>query len=204
MNTLNYYAQTDTIARKFKKEIDCNYNWSHIGRNLSINYNQYIGRHAITIGVKQHYNNGAITDNQHYLYKNRGHANNFIESIGINIGYKFDLFKSHEYLMPYVFFQSQLSNIRFKQEYERFETNSSNSIYYKTITEISEPLFVTENYVGFGLKVRLYKNLFLNQSIGGGIATFKTSEKYYQNGKLRNYNLEGCLSIKIGLIYQFK
>src|SRR5436190_22327253 len=93
MFTILSFSQKDSINHRFKKEIDINYNWSLIGRNLSINYNQYIGRHAIIIGVKQHYNNGAITDNQNYVYKNRGCATNFGESIGLNIGYKFDLLK---------------------------------------------------------------------------------------------------------------
>lgn len=203
MNALNYYSQKDSISNKFKKEIDVNYNWSQIGRNLSINYNQYFGRHALIIGVKQHYNNGVITDNQNYVYKNRGYATNFSESIGLNIGYKFDLLKHHEYLMPYLFFQSQISKIRFKETYNVLIT-SPNGYYVKTDSETSESVFTTENNFGFGLKVKLFKNIFLNQTIGGGIATFKRSEAFYSNGRLTKYDFELCTSIKIGLIYQFK
>lgn len=82
---LNCYSQTDTLYKKNKSEIDVNYNWSHIGRSLNINYSHYFGQHAIIIGIKQHYNS-VIIDNQHYYYKNRGHAENFSESIGLNIG----------------------------------------------------------------------------------------------------------------------
>lgn len=203
MNTLNYYSQIDSISNKFKKEIDVNYNWSHIGRNLSINYNQYVGRHAIIIGVKQHYNNGAITDNQNYAYKNRGYATNFSESIGLNIGYKFDLLRKNGCVMPYVFFQSQISNIRFRTTYDNPEV-WNNGLIIKTYTETSKQMFVTENYFGFGLKVKLFKNIFLNQTIGGGIATFKRSEAIYNNRRLTKYDFELCSSIKIGLIYQFK
>ena len=201
---LNSAAQIDSINRKNKKEIDVNYNWSHIGRSLNINYNHYFERHAISIGIRQHYNNGAITDNQSYFYKNRGCATNFSESIGINIGYKYDLLKKHDYLMPYLFFQSQISNIRFKRNYEYSEFQN-NVVVYNTYSEISEPLFVTENYIGFGLKVKLFKNLFLNQTIGVGIATFKgknTSGVLFN--KPINFNIEFSHSIKIGLIYQFK
>lgn len=199
---LNYFSQTDSVFRKNKNEIDVNYNWSHLGRSLNLNYNHYFGRHALSIGIRQHYNS-VITDNQNYVYKNRGYATNFSESIGLNIGYKFDLIKKHDYLMPYVFFQSQISNIRFKRIYDNPEV-WDNMLIIKRYTEISEPVFVTENYLGFGLKVRLFKNFYLNQTIGGGIATFKASEEFYQNGKLRKYNFEGCSSIRIGLIYQFK
>ena len=202
---LKNFSQKDSLRKSHKKEIDVNYNWSHIGRSLNLNYNHYFGRHALSIGVRQHYNS-VITDNQGYAYKNRGYATNFNESIGINIGYKCDLLKKSEIVIPYLFFQSQLSNIRFKTEYETYEMNvNTNSMMEKRITEISNPFFVTENYIGFGLKARLIKNLFLNQTIGGGIATFKgdnTKGKLFE--KPLNYNIEFSHSIKIGLIYQFK
>lgn len=204
MSTLNYYSQTDSITSKFKNEIDCNYNWSHIGRSLNLNFNQYFGRHALIIGIKQHYNS-LIVDDQHYVYKNRGNASNFAESIGINIGYKYDLLKKSKIVIPYLFFQSQISNIRFKNSYEIYETNSNTtSIYAKRITDLSDPFFVTENYFGFGLKVKIYKNLFLNQTIGAGIATFQgknTSSQLFK--KQINYDIEFSHSIKIGLIYKF-
>ncbi len=202
--SLNYFSQTDTAFIKNKNEIDVNYNWSHIGRSLNLNYNHYFGRHAISLGIRQHYNNGAITDNQNYVHKNRGYSTSFNESIGLNIGYKFELLRKHEYLMPYLFFQSQISNIRFKNTYEHYETNSNN-IYSSQTTEISKPVFVTENYIGIGLKVKLYKNLFLNQTIGVGIATFTGEEtKGTLFNKPINSNIEFSHSIKIGLIYQFK
>ncbi|MES2566906.1 MAG: hypothetical protein V4565_08565 [Bacteroidota bacterium] len=198
------FSQIDSTNRKNNNEIDVNYNWSHIGRSLNLNYNHYFGRHAIAIGIRQHYNNGAITDNQNYVYKNRGYATNFRESIGLNIGYKFDLLKKHKYLMPYIFFQSQISNISFKRIHENPEI-WDNTLIIQRYTETSKPLFVTENYVGFGLKVRLYNNLFLNQSIGVGIATFAgENTKGMLFNKPINFNIEFSHSIKIGLIYQFK
>ncbi len=201
---LNSFSQNDSINRKKKNEIDVNYNWSHIGRSLNLNYNHYFGRQAISIGIRQHYNNGAITDNQNYVYKNRGYSTNFKESFGLNIGYKLDLLRKHDYLMPYVFFQSQISNIRFKTTYDSPGV-WENMLIINTYTEMSEPLFVTENYIGFGLKVKLYKNLFLNQTIGVGIATFKGKDtKGMLFNKPINFNIEFSHSIKIGLIYQFK
>lgn len=198
---LKNYSQSDSIKRINKKEIDVNYNWSDIGRSLNINYNHYFGRHALTVGVKQHYNS-VITDNQSYLYKKRGYSTNFQESIGLNIGYKYDLLKKSSFFMPYLFFQSQISNIRFKNTYENIETSSS-GLYIRTISEITEPIFVTENYIGLGLKIKLFKHLFLNETIGGGLATFKgehTNGRFLKNPI--NYNIEFSHSIKIGLIYQ--
>ncbi|MCD6019174.1 MAG: hypothetical protein K0S53_2295 [Bacteroidetes bacterium] len=199
-----YFSQTDSLFRKNKKEIDVNYNWSHLGRSMNLNYNHYFGCHALSIGVRQHYNNGAITDNQNYVYKNRGYSTNFSESIGLNIGYKFDLLKKHDYLMPYLFFQSQISNIRFKRTYEYSEIRD-NVLVYHTDSEISKLFLVTENYIGFGLKVKLYKNLYLNQTIGVGIATFKGEDtRGMLFNKPINANIEFSHSVKIGLIYQFK
>lgn len=204
IHSLNYFSQTDSTFRKNKNEIDVNNNWSHIGRSLNLNYNHYFGRHAISIGIRQHYNNGAITDNQNYFYKNRGYSTNFKESIGLNIGYRFDLLKKHDYLMPYLFFQSQISNIRFKRIYEYAEIRN-NTLVHHTDSEVSDLLLVTENYIGFGLKVKLYKNLFLNQTIGVGIATFKGKDtKGMLFNKPINFNIEFSHSIKIGLIYQLK
>lgn len=204
IGTLNSNAQNDSINRKNKNEIDVNYNWSHIGRSLNLNYNHYFGRHCIILGVKQHYNNGGITELPHNVYKNRGYKTNFGESIGLNIGYKFDLLKKHDYLMPYLFFQSQISKIRFNRTFEN-PVIRDNTLVYIVDTEISEPLFVTENYIGLGLKVKLYKNFFLNQTIGGGIATFagENTKGMFFNKPI-NFNIEFSHSIKIGLIYQFK
>lgn len=200
---LKNFSQKDSLRKSHKKEIDVNYNWSHIGRSLNINYNHYFGHHALSIGVRQHYNS-VITDNQGYVYKNRGYATNLQESIGLNIGYKYDFLKKSSIVIPYLFFQSQLSNIRFKHPYEYYES-SSNGIYTVIASENTNPIFVTENYIGFGLKVKLFKDLFLNQTIGGGIATFKgdnTKGKIFE--KSINYDIEFSHSIKIGLIYQFK
>lgn len=195
------YAQKDTSSNRFKKELDVNYNWSHIGRNLSINYNQYIGRHAFIIGVKQHYNS-VITDNQGYAFRNRGYANNFGESIGLNIGYKYDLLKQHDYLMPYIFFQSQLSNISYKYIGDEI-IYSPNGNYIHSYSEVVGPFFTTENFIGFGLKIRLYKNLFLNQTAAVGLTTIESKEPYILRGKKRSYHIDGATSIKLGLIYQF-
>lgn len=202
--SMNYFSQTDSVFRRNKNEIDVNYNWSHIGRSLNINYNHYFGRHAVIIGIKKHYNNAGITEMPRYVFKNKGHATNFKESIGMNIGYRFDLLKKHEYLMPYIFFQSQISNIRFNGSYTNPEIED-NMLVYNTYHDISEPIFVTENYLGIGLKVKLYKNLYLNQTIGVGLATFKGKDtRGMLFNKPINTNLEFSHSIKIGLIYQFK
>lgn len=198
----NSYSQKDSIGSRFKKEIDVNYNWALIGRNLSVNYNQYIGRHALIIGVKQHYNTPPEST-QFFVYKNAGHAENFIESIGLNIGYKFDLLKHHDYLMPYLFFQSQISNIRYRRSWTTI-VNDQNGQYISRNTETTDPLFTTENIIGFGLKVKLYKNLFLNQTAGLGIATFKDGETHpFANTQLKNFDIDWATSIKLGLICQF-
>lgn len=201
--SLTIYSQKDSLISRFKKEIDVNYNWALIGRNLSINYNQYVGRHAFIIGLKQHYNTPPEST-QFFVYRNAGHAENFTESIGLNIGYKYDLLKSHDYLMPYLFFQSQISNIRYRRSYLTIVNDQSCS-YISHETETTPTLLTTENIIGFGLKVKLHKYLYMNQTVGLGIATFRDGEVHpFANTKLKNFDIDWATSIKIGLIYQFK
>jgi len=194
-------AQTNSGSEsKNKKEIDIHYNWAHIGNNISINYNHYIGRHAVTLGIKKHYNE-PITDNQGYVYKKRGYAQNNKESIGLNIGYRFDILKNREIVTPYFFFQSQISNLRFRRVYENIDI-VDNKPTISEYTTITSPRFITENVIGIGMTTKIFKNFYLNQSAGIGVSTFKSKDDGYYPASANKTVSDPASLIRMGLTYR--
>lgn len=166
-------AQTNAIEDISKKEIDLHYNLAHSGHNLSLNYNYYYGRHAGTIGLKKHLNQILIDDSR-FAYKHNGYAQNFNEYIGINLGYKFDLLKNREIVTPYLFFQSQFSHLKMRLAGEYID-NSNNDPEIKKHVHVTNPYFIVENIIGIGMTTKIYKNLYLNQSVGCGISILRGS-----------------------------
>jgi hypothetical protein len=191
-------AQIDNNESRRKKEIDIHYNWVHIGQNISLNYNHYFQRHAVSVGVKKHFNQPG-SDYQRYTYKNSGFAINQKESFGLNMGYKFDILKNRKIVTPYIFFRSELSYLRNKNIIQYIEmVNDFPTM--SEITFISTPYFISENVIGVGMTTKVYKNWHLNQSVGFGVSTFRNKDVIYIPS--RNLMYDPATLLRVGLTYE--
>ena len=191
-------AQIDNNESTRKKEVDIHYNWVHIGQNLSLSYNHYFQRHAVSVGVKKHLNQMG-SDYDRYTYKNSGYALNQMESFGINLGYKFDILRNREIVTPYLFFRTELSYLRKRNIFQYAEIVND----YPAISEltfISTPYFISENVIGIGMTTKVYKNWHLNQSIGFGVSTFRNKDVTYIPSRTLMY--DPATLFRVGLTYK--
>jgi hypothetical protein len=191
-------AQNNNQDIRSKKEIDVHYNWVHIGQNLSINYNHYFQRHAVSMGVKRHFNQMG-SGNSDYVYKNSGYASNQKESFGLNLGYKFDILRNRNIVTPYLFFRSELSYLRKRNTYQvtRFENDVPVTSDW---TFTSTPYFISENVIGIGMTIRVYQNWHMNQSVGYGVSTFRNKDITYIPSRLFRY--DPATLIRVGVTYR--
>ncbi len=184
-------AQTDSTKQQNKKEIDAHFNWTELDKNTTLNYLHYFGRTALTVGIKIHHN----PRNTYYLHpldNTIRYPQNFKESIGLNLGYKYELLKNNKDVMPYLFFQTQLSNMRLH-----------NIIKMQNRIIASGKYYITQNILGFSLLIKMTKKWCFNQSVGVGLTTITAkhfnpvSEKYL----IENYPRRETL-VRLGFTYR--
>jgi len=166
--TTHLFGQQASSPRQI--ELDLFYNWSYVGKNVSLMVDKQLGRHAISLGMKYH-DNHFITDNRGYAFKNRFREGGPKEAFGLNIGYQFDLVKGNKFVIPYAFYLLQVSHLRLISDYT-YDANSTATAGFVILDE-TEPFFIFEHVIGIGLQTRIFENFYLNQSFGIGNAHFK-------------------------------
>lgn len=171
------FAQ-DTIPRP-KLEIDAFYNWSMVGKSISLLVNKPLGRHVISAGLKYH-DNHIITDKQNYVYKNRFREDGTREALGLNIGYRFDLCRKNQIVNPYLFYLLQVSYLRNIENYAY--APYSGALAGQVLLKVSNPFYIFEHTIGIGLQTRLFRHFYLNQSVGIGWAHFKPHDSFQTVG----------------------
>ena len=197
--SLNAFTQDNSNKTEGKNsiEIDGFYIWTMTGQNLSVMGTKYIGKHGISIGLKYHINK-PILDNQNFSYKHRFIEREFPEALGLNLGYKFEPLNKSKVVRPYLYYMLQISYLRNVREYTS-EYDGSSLIAGMTIMNETSPFFIFENSIGIGLQTKLYKNIYLNQSAGIGMAGFLNMPDYYSR-----FNYEWVTSFKLGMSYRIK
>lgn len=150
---------------KSKDEIDVSYYSTHIGSNVSVEYNKNVKKHSFILGLKYHLNYYIKpTENGGYVYFKQFYAHNFAERFGASLGYEYHLKDINPYVSPYLLFNSQF--VKMKTLYRTISQN--------VITEIwtDGPFVASENTIGLGLSIKLNDRFNLNQSAGIGSAFF--------------------------------
>jgi hypothetical protein len=178
-------AQKASCSHTF--EADGFYNWSFTGNSISLLATQSFGRHAISFGAKIH-DNTPITDNRGYAHYRRFNAEKKHETLGLNLGYRFDIRKTDAAVNPYAFYLLQVSRLRLITDYEA---------HFEIISQ-TDPIVVFDHTVGVGLQVELVKNLYLNQSFGVGMAQLDSPYASF-NRVSHDYFVSG----RLGLTYRF-
>lgn len=176
-------------------ELDAFYTWTMTGQNVSVQGSKYMGNHAFSFGLKYHINR-PVLDNQNYVYKKRFFEREFPEAIGFNLGYMFEPSDNHV-VRPYFYYSLQTSYLRLIRDYTT-EYSSQSVVAGMTVLNETSPFFVFENSIGVGLKTRVYKNVYLNQSAGIGMAWLLNVPNSYAR-----YNIEWVTSLKLGISYRF-
>jgi hypothetical protein len=165
------------------QSISLNYNSVHIGRNISALYGYSLDEnHQIYGGLKYHINT-IIRTNRSYIFKKSFHAYNFKETIGLQIGYSYNI---------------PLKN---GNELFAFYDNQFTIAGTRGVASIEYPFKAMEHNIGIGLRAGLWENLFATFKIGGGITHYWHIPNTYLLGD-NNWEFGGIISA--GFEYKLK
>lgn len=191
-------GQTNLIENR--KEIELLFNKAYIDQNISISYGHVWKKHAVSIGIKSHLN---FTEECYKgnFFRERGYAKNIKETIGLNAGYRYDLFENKENIIPYLFLNVQMSYLSISHPFEYTDfSGSQQGVTHYHVTFYFGPLFIVENTCGIGLTTKIFKNWYLNQGVGIGITTIPI--KGINFTPPRNIHLDITTLLRIGLTYR--
>ncbi len=183
-------------------QIGLQYNFAHIGQNLSLEYTHYFGRHALTGGIKYHlgttirnkssrFNGFAFRPPDYSVGPASSRAGSFRSRLSFTIGYQYRLKKKESWLAPYLFYQLQSSFSL--HGYRDFQRTGSYTIF--------------ENAVGAGIRPVLHMRWHLDAGAGIGPAFF-----YDETGPITSprpvtrpiwFN-ERMLLLRLGLVYRLR
>lgn len=165
-------------------DLELSYNDTHVGRNfnLLLKKNFKEGKHTLYGGLKYHIGN-RIHDNQNNTYWNRFYPRNFLQSIGLTVGYQrnYNLLTKAKFFW---FFDSQFtSSGTYGVDY--LPIYNSEELYRRWVA-IADEIKAQENNFGIGIKTDLSEKWSLIVRGGGGIVFFWSIPEAYENGVFRD------------------
>lgn len=152
---LIFIHSSQYIISQTDRSTDCmvQHNWSGMGRDIELGVDQYLGNHVLHGGLSYFQNDALPGLENHRTYYR---AQNGIEKIGINLGYKRSV----------KFRQSDIELLP-KFEVQVFRIGSVYKIGENFI--FSKKRFSYNSSVGLDGKVKLYREVFLVGGVEGGV-----------------------------------
>ena len=196
---------TFTINTNLGQSISINYNDVHIGQNISLLFHTKKEKHQFYGGVKYHLNRIAH-DNQNNIFRNRFYASNFIEHLGVQVGYN-RIIPINNKNNLLIFYDNQLTVSGTRGEnFVPFSTIGNTIVYHQFIMEFQKIKALEQN-IGIGLNVGLNDYFSVNFKIGGGIAffwdiPFEFAPNQFYIGK--SWDWEFSEFISVGVEYALK
>ena len=183
-------------------DIGIAFNSVHIGRNLSVVGSKKINKHAILGGIKYGINSFE-SDDQNLLFKKRFFATNLIEHWGVIIGYQYFLKAQKSYLEPFFYYELQYTNSQTRnRSFFPVGYDVDNNVLYREDLDFFGPTIALENYLGFGLNIRINDFFLIVQKAGVGMINFQNTDKrYYFNN---NSTWEFGYMLSFGMAYRLK
>lgn len=158
-----------SLAANAQTFVGLNFTSKFIGKTVALDFERQYKRHAFSASLLFYTNQKSdalygISKRDYPLcpvhfnaLKDEAYAENIMHRFGFFIGYDYHL-REQRPVIPYLSIGVAVSNIGFRQQY-----------FPDSPQTISSPRFVTEFFPAAGLKIRLYKNIYLKQSISPGL-----------------------------------
>ena len=184
------FLSLELFSQKWEKSVNVNYNWTYIAQSIEGDFNIRRNHHVLSAGMQVYLNQYA--DFEDGVYKNVGYAENWYDRIGLNVSYQYNIWKDFRTVNPYLFYQNMVSHLCFREP-----VYDTVNYYWGEIGTISDPHWITENFIGIGFIFQLYENLHVFQEAGIGVAIWGNNE--YSTQKLE---WEWDHTLKMGLLYR--
>jgi len=206
-----------TKSLAYSQGIELGYTRNYLSNSLCILYSKQINeKSTLYVGPKYHINNNNLInhDASGRIYYQLGFSDNFISSIGLIAGYKYTIFQTNETCKFSIFFDEEISRLRYRNNLIQYEyTDSMGREHFLFDYSRTKYIFSCQSNVGINSKLQIKSKLSLSLSLGLGIFTslhkgalnFKSyaSENKYSMlvGKNELIGLEGIPFTRISIVY---
>ena len=144
------------------------FNTSTLRESVVIGYSRALHQnHEIEVGLRFHINRLVMPDDQESIYYRRMYASNFVQHLGLQLGYSWYFLPRLEHLRPFVFYELQAAysttrNRGYGYTYYIEECSSQLEEYLVSFG----PFLWLQNTIGVGFNVDIWKSLYLFEKIG--------------------------------------
>lgn len=156
---------------------------SFIGGSLEFDYSFTTGENnKVYAGIRHRsFDVMKVTDSKEYMFKDRFHPFETLQEFGLILGDEYTFNIPNSKLRPFFFYNLQIAYMGIHNEFmEPFGiTEDGYQIYINTVYD-ADPMFVFENNIGVGGKIKLYKKLDLAFRIGMGVAIINLKDADYR------------------------
>lgn len=194
--SVGVYAQT---------KIDVSFNKTHTGLSYRLG-GGYVFKEKMTIGAGIKIIQWTpIIDNQNHVLKNRFKPANLQEKIGVYATFDYLFLKPNKTIVPYISYDFSLSrsSLYNKGYYYLGDgiTTSNDTIPLFTYYELNfKPVTAIEHHLSAGCNIKICKNVWLTEKIGGGIMQYFKLE----NSVIGEEHWELAWMANIGITYFFE
>jgi hypothetical protein len=164
------------------------FNSTATGRNVSFSVSKIKNNAELGLGIRYNMGMLAMPDNQNNIFYKRLYPSNFKQHWGAKTFFNYSILNNWEHVKPFVFCAIDVSY------------STTRNVISNTITHRHGPFTWVEPYLGFGFKVNLPKNFYIEQKIGGGGMLIFGKDDILMKNKLA-WEFGGILSAGIG--YRF-
>ena len=194
----------NVFAQEKKHSLSIYGQQSFIGGSLEFDYSFATGENnKVYAGIRHRsFDVMKVTDSKEYMFKDRFHPFKTYQEYGLILGDEYSFNIPNSKLRPFLFYNLQIAYMGIHNEFmDPFGvTDDGYQVFINTSVE-ADPMFVFENNIGIGGKVKIYKKLDLAFRIGMGVAVINLRDTEYKvpAGVYTKFSIIGSL----GLSYNF-
>ena len=195
---------TDTVSQT---EVFTSFNSTHAGRNISVTASGTIKKtHEIGGGVRFNINQLSHPDDQNKVFFKRLYATEPIHFFGLEAFYHRFIFKKWKTIHPFLFYDVQVTYSTTRNRSLLPHPHSrylDGTILYKEHLNNFGPFTWLEQNIGFGFKLKLFSNVYLQQKLGFGTSFIMGYEKKLLGKYFNWFDWDFGYLISIGMGYRF-
>jgi hypothetical protein len=193
------FSQTDSLHSKL---ISIQFHWSAVGANISNDYAFHLRKIEPFVGLMYHINT-PINNRRSFTYRHSFYNKSFVDGLGVDFGFRIPIKIPDSNLGLNFFMTNQISHMHNRALITICDTNSINYQFTRTPDYIyvfsPSQMWILENYVGFGMSVKVYRRIFINLNASIGIANYMVKNQFTNNQFFRDWEFSD--NYLIGLSY---
>lgn len=189
-----------------QSDLFLNFNSTHSGRNLSLAWSKQVReKNEFGVGLRFNINKLAHPDDQNNVFKKRLYATKPYHYIGAEMFYSRKIFKIFSNIETFAFYNAQLSySTTRNRDFLPVGYSIGGDALYIEYINIFGPFTWFEQNIGFGYKVSLASNWFLQHKMGFGTSFVMGYDKSLWVKYFDWFYWEFGYFLNVGIGYRFE